>query len=98
VRINDHLKHAIVLDKKLKNLFGMVSTIKSGRFASCASSFKRSHTEVKHMSNKNQATKTPMTKSDAARIQSVTAKSNDGSVPKGHFTGRAQSAANKNGK
>jgi len=50
------------------------------------------------MSNKNQAIKTPMTKSDAARIQSATAKSNDGSVPKGHFTGRAQSAANKNGK
>ena len=50
------------------------------------------------MSNKNQATNTPMTKRDAARIQSVTAKSNDGSVPKGHFTGRAQSAANKNGK
>ena len=89
---------ALELDKKLKNPFGMVSTIKCLKSASCVSSFKRSNTEVTHMSNKNQTTKTPMTKSDAARIQSATAKSNDGSVPKGHFTGRAQRASEKNGK
>ena len=50
------------------------------------------------MSNKSPATKTPMTQSDAARIQSATAKSHHGSVPKDHFTGRAQRAAEKNGK
>ena len=43
-------------------------------------------------------TKTPITKSAAARIQSVTAKSNSGATPKGHFTGRAQRAASKNSK
>jgi hypothetical protein len=42
--------------------------------------------------------KTPMTKSAAARIQSSTAKANSGRVPKGHFTGRAQRAAAKNSK
>lgn len=36
----------------------------------------------------------PMSKAAAARIQSATAKSNDGVVPKGSFAARAQSAAN----
>jgi hypothetical protein len=34
-----------------------------------------------------------MSKAAASRIQSVTAKSNGGSVPKGSFAARAQSAA-----
>lgn len=37
-----------------------------------------------------------MTKSAAARIQSVVAKSNGGGAPKGHFAGRAQAGAAKN--
>lgn len=37
----------------------------------------------------------PMTKSDAARIQSGAARTNDGVVPKGSFAARAQSAADK---
>lgn len=41
---------------------------------------------------------TPMTSSDAARIQSSTAKANGGQVPSGSFSSRAQSAAAKNGK
>ena len=40
--------------------------------------------------------KIPMTKQDAARIQSSEAKANDGRVRKGSFTTRAQSAADKN--
>ena len=42
--------------------------------------------------------KTPMTKTTSARIQSGVAKSNGGAVPKGHFVGRAQRAATKNSK
>jgi hypothetical protein len=42
--------------------------------------------------------KIPMTKSAATRIQSNVAKSNGGSVPKGHFVGRAQRAATVNSK
>lgn len=38
----------------------------------------------------------PMTKSAAARIQSVAAKINGGGAPKGHFAGRAQAGAVKN--
>jgi hypothetical protein len=41
--------------------------------------------------------KSKMTKADAARIQSATAKQNDGKVSKGSFASRAQSAADKNG-
>lgn len=37
----------------------------------------------------------PMTKAAAARIQSVTAKHNQGQVRKGSFASRAQSAADK---
>lgn len=37
-----------------------------------------------------------MTLKDAARIQSATAKSNEGTVPKGSFSSRASSAAAKN--
>ena len=37
-----------------------------------------------------------MSKAAASRIQSATAKSNDGSVPKGSFAARAQSAASSN--
>jgi hypothetical protein len=37
-----------------------------------------------------------MSKSDAARIQSSTAKSQGGNVPKNSFASRAQRAANKN--
>jgi hypothetical protein len=40
--------------------------------------------------------KTPMTKEDAARIQGGYAKTNGGQVPKEHFVGRAQRAAEKN--
>lgn len=41
---------------------------------------------------------TPMTAGAAARIQSATAKSNGGAVPKGSFAARAQSAVAKSGK
>ena len=41
---------------------------------------------------------TPMTGTAAARIQSATAKTNGGSVSKGSFAARAQSAAAKGGK
>ena len=41
---------------------------------------------------------TPMTSSDAARIQSATAKAHKGIVPKRSFAARAQRAAAKNGK
>ena len=40
--------------------------------------------------------KTKMTPEAAARIQSATAKSNGGTVPKGSFSSRASSAASKN--
>lgn len=40
--------------------------------------------------------KTPMTQSDAARIQSAEAKANGGKVAKGGFAARAQSAAARN--
>lgn len=39
----------------------------------------------------------PMSKAAAARIQSATAKSNGGVVPKGSFAARAQSAASQSG-
>ncbi len=39
--------------------------------------------------------KKPMSKAAASRIQSATAKSNSGAVPKGSFAARAQSKANK---
>ena len=39
--------------------------------------------------------KKPMTKEDAARIQSSNAKQNDGKVDKGTFPARAQAAADK---
>ena len=39
---------------------------------------------------------TKMTPEAAARIQSATAKSNGGTVPKGSFSSRATSAATKN--
>ena len=39
---------------------------------------------------------TPMTKEDAARIQSAEARENGGKVAKGSFASRAQSAAAKN--
>lgn len=42
--------------------------------------------------------KSKMTTADAARIQSATAKSNGGSVPKGSFAARATSAAAKGSK
>lgn len=42
------------------------------------------------------AKSTPMTQSAASRIQSATAVKNGGSVPKGSFASRAQSAAIKN--
>lgn len=42
------------------------------------------------------AKSTPMTKAAAERIQSATAKANDGKVHKGNFTGRAQRTAVKN--
>lgn len=38
----------------------------------------------------------PMTKAAAARIQSATAKANDGKVPKGSFAATATSVAAKN--
>ena len=41
--------------------------------------------------------KTPMTKNDVARIQSANAKKQGGQIPKDHFVGRAQRAAEKNG-
>lgn len=41
---------------------------------------------------------TKMTKEAAARIQSSTAKSNQGKVDKGSFAARAQAAASKNDK
>lgn len=46
----------------------------------------------------SKSTKSPvqMTTEAAARIQSSTAKYNGGTVPKGSFAGRAQSAADKN--
>lgn len=37
----------------------------------------------------------PMTKEASARIQSATAKANNGKVPAGSFSARAQSAADK---
>jgi hypothetical protein len=40
--------------------------------------------------------KNPMTPGAASRIQSSTAKSNGGKVPKGSFASRAQRAAAKN--
>lgn len=42
------------------------------------------------------AKSTPMTKAAVARIQSATAKINDGKVSKGDFVGRAQRAAEHN--
>jgi hypothetical protein len=42
--------------------------------------------------------KTPMSSKDAARIQSATAKTNDGKVSKGSFPARAQAASAKNAK
>lgn len=53
------------------------------------------------MTTKNSTTSTrvtPMTGTAAARIQSATAKANGGSVSKGSFAARAQSAAAKGGK
>ena len=41
---------------------------------------------------------TPMTQQAASRIQSSTAKSHGGSVPKGSFASRAQAAAARNEK
>lgn len=38
-----------------------------------------------------------ITKTDASRIASATAKQTDGQTPKGSFAARAQSAANANG-
>lgn len=38
----------------------------------------------------------PMTKAAVARIQSTTAKANDGKVPKGSFAAKAASVAAKN--
>ncbi len=43
-------------------------------------------------------TGSPMTPAAASRIQGATAKSNGGSVAKGSFAARAQSAAAKGGK
>ena len=40
--------------------------------------------------------KIPMTTKAAARIQSSTAKQNNGTVPKGSFAAKAQKAASKN--
>ena len=40
--------------------------------------------------------KTYMTPDDASRIQSSTAKQNDGKVDKGSFSSRAQSSGDKN--
>jgi hypothetical protein len=40
--------------------------------------------------------KTPMTTKAAARIQSSTAKQNNGTVPKESFAAKAQKAASKN--
>jgi hypothetical protein len=48
------------------------------------------------MSKNLKAGKTPMTREAAARIQSATAKTHDGSVPKGSFATTAQSASAKN--
>jgi len=42
--------------------------------------------------------KTPMTPKAASRIQSATAKKNDGKVSKDSFASRAQSTADKNKK
>ncbi|MBF0250389.1 MAG: hypothetical protein HQL35_07165 [Alphaproteobacteria bacterium] len=42
--------------------------------------------------------RTQMTKADAGRIQSATAKANGGQVSKGSFSSRASSAAARNGK
>lgn len=42
------------------------------------------------------AKSTPMTKAAVARIQSATAKMNNGKVSKGDFAGRAQRAAEHN--
>jgi len=42
--------------------------------------------------------KSKMTTSAAARVQAATAKSGNGSVPKGSFAARATSAAAKNSK
>ena len=39
---------------------------------------------------------TPMTKAASARIQSATAKQNEGQTPKGSFAAKAQSVASKN--
>lgn len=54
------------------------------------------------MTNKSTAkttgTSKPMTVSDAARIQSATAKTNGGNVSKGSFPARAMSAATKTAK
>ena len=43
----------------------------------------------------NAQPKNPMTKEDAARIQSSEAKQHGGGVPKGGFSSRAQSTADK---
>ena len=48
-------------------------------------------------SGQTQAPKNPMTKDAASRIQSSTAKQNDGGVSKGSFPARAQSTADKRG-
>lgn len=44
------------------------------------------------------APSSPMTQTAASRIQSATARSSGGTVAKGSFTARAQSAAAKGGK
>lgn len=48
--------------------------------------------------SKATGTSKPMTVSDAARIQSATAKTNGGNVSKGSFPARAMSAATKSTK
>lgn len=50
------------------------------------------------MSKSPKAGKTAMTKGAVARIQSSSAKTNGGSVPKGTFASRAQRASAKNSK
>ena len=50
------------------------------------------------MDGKESQSKTPMTPSDASRIQSAEAKQHGGQVEKGSFASRAQAAGEKNTK
>ena len=71
--------------------------VPKGGFSSRAQSTadKRANESDKPVSGQTEAPKNPMTQEDASRIQSAEAKQHGGGVPKGGFSSRAQSTADK---